>query len=991
MDPSTETIFLQAIELPKASRGDYLAKACAGDDRLRAAVEALLWADEHPGILTRSPVSPSLAAAVAESMDVGHGMEGPGSVIGPYTLLEALGEGGFGRVFLAEQDKPVRRRVALKILKAGMDTRQIIARFEAERQALAMMDHPAIARVYDAGATSAGRPYFAMELVKGIPLTDYADNRKLTLRQRLALFRDVCLAIQHAHSKGIIHRDIKPSNILVADGDDTPQPKVIDFGIAKATGGRLSDKSVYTQAAQWLGTPEYMAPEQAGGGPPGASVDTRSDIYSLGATLYELLAGVTPFDALRIRSASYDQIARMIREDDPPRPSARLSRLGDQTREIAAKRATDSNHLAGALKGDLDWIAMRCLDKDPARRYETAAALSADIQRYLDDKPIEARPPTAGYQVGKWVRRNRGAFAAACAVGVAIIVGVVGLTVGLVRAAEEARRAERSAEQANAAAADAAEARAIAEREADAALAAEREARAAEEAALAAAERERQAALRAQRALDVAEQQRERAEAVQRFIAEDLLGEEGEDEPLSPAFTVHQMVDRAERRLDQGASTNRPEFAAAMRHAIGLLFMRTGEYHKAARHLRISVELLDALPTTPDQEQLADAVDALGVALNYLDRLPEAVAAHQRALDIRLALRDSPDPPDDIAEGLQTSYANLGGAAADMGDLTRAESLLRQALAIAPEGGETANTMINLGMVLAHKGEVAEGERVLREGIEAARNATDRAALAASGMALLGELLVDNGRHAEAVEPLRESAEIRSQIFGPEHRFTISTRTVLGRALMPTDPDAAMAELRWAAAAARLNLAPEDVYRLNAEQRLAMTLYQQSDYAAAEVAMRELGPLMRLHFGPTHTGLGGYLFAFADTLTRLGGPERLAEADMLLRECLALRQRAYRPNDRNHWLIEETRETLAAVLLERARLAPAPEAAIALLEEAEPMLLTAIDAMDPPSRPEEREQRCLQRLVDLYELWNSLAPDQNIADRAAPFRARLAG
>ncbi|MCA9288933.1 MAG: tetratricopeptide repeat protein, partial [Phycisphaerales bacterium] len=428
---------------------------------------------------------------------------------------------------------------------------------------------------------------------------------------------------------------------------------------------------------------------------------------------------------------------------------------------------------------------------------------------------------------------------------------------------------------------------------------------------------------------------------------------------------------------------------AAIRHTIGLLFIRVGDYHKSERNLRLSVELLDSLPTPPDPGELADAVDALGVVLNYLDRLPEAIAAHQRALDLRMDLRDSPDPPENIAEALASSYANLGGAAADMGDFTRAETLFRQALAASPDGAETANMLINLGMVLAQKGELAEGERTLREGIEAARNAKDRAALAASGMALLGEMLVDSGRPDDAIAPLRESAELRSLIFGPEHRFTISTRTILGRALMAGDPEAAMAELRWAAAAARAHLEPEDVYRLNAEQRLAMTLYQQGDYAAAEESMRELGPLMRLHFGPTHGGLGGYLAALANTLTNLGGPERLAEAEMALRECLALRERIYQPGNRSRWLIEETREDLGAVLLDRARLDAEPVLAIARLEEGETLLRTALRDMDPPSQRDTREQRCLKRLVDLYDLWDALAPAQGIAERAAPFRARL--
>jgi WD40 repeat protein/serine/threonine protein kinase len=328
-----------------------------------------------------------------------------GALIGPYKLIEQIGEGGFGLVFVAEQQKPVKRRVALKIIKPGMDTHDVINRFEAERQALALMDHPNIARVFDAGATASGRPYFVMELVHGIPITDYCDKNRLTLRERLELFVSVCQAVQHAHQKGIIHRDIKPSNVLVTVHDRRPLVKVIDFGVAKALHQPLTDKTIYTRFAQMVGTPLYMSPEQAE--MTGLDIDTRSDIYSLGVLLYELLTGTTPFDRKRLSQAAYDELIRIIRDEEPPRPSTRLSRSTETLSAVAAQRKTEPARLSRMFRGDLDWITMKALEKDRTRRYETANGLARDIERYLNDEPVEAGPPGAGYRLRKFARKNR--------------------------------------------------------------------------------------------------------------------------------------------------------------------------------------------------------------------------------------------------------------------------------------------------------------------------------------------------------------------------------------------------------------------------------------------------------------------------------------------------------------------------------------------------------------------------------------------------------
>jgi non-specific serine/threonine protein kinase/serine/threonine-protein kinase len=369
-------------------------------------------------------------------------------VIGPYKLLEQIGEGGFGVVFIAEQMQPVRRKVALKVLKPGMDTRQVVARFEAERQALAIMDHPNIAKVFDGGATSSGRPYFVMEPVKGEAITDFCDQNQLTPRQRLELFVPVCQAVQHAHQKGIIHRDLKPSNILVSMHDATPVPKIIDFGVAKALGQELTDKTMFTGFAQMIGTPLYMSPEQAGQS--GLDIDTRSDIYSLGVLLYELLTGTTPFEKNCFRRAAFDEMLRIIRTEEPPKPSTRISTT-EELPSIAANRGLEPRKLSGLLRGELDWIVMKALEKDRNRRYESANGFALDIQRYLADETVQACPPSAGYRLRKLARRHWRPVLMAATVFLALLAGVIGTTWSLIRT-EQARQAEagqRSLAEAN--------------------------------------------------------------------------------------------------------------------------------------------------------------------------------------------------------------------------------------------------------------------------------------------------------------------------------------------------------------------------------------------------------------------------------------------------------------------------------------------------------------------------------------------------------------
>ncbi len=425
MKPHTQrevALFQAASQLTGGARATFLDGACHGDPSLRQRLESLLAAHEaSAGVLGDEPVREVLAPPL--DMPKGLADEAIGATLGRYKLREKIGEGGCGTVYVAEQTEPVRRKVAIKVIKLGMDTREVIARFEAERQALAMMDHPNIAKVFDAGTTELGCPYFVMELVRGIKITEYCDQANLNTKERLGLFIKVCQAIQHAHQKGIIHRDIKPSNILVTLHDGVPVPKVIDFGIAKATEGRLVDATVYTQLHQFIGTPAYMSPEQAEMS--GLDVDTRSDIYSLGVLLYQLLTSKTPFDGKELLSMGLDAMRKTIREKEPVRPSTRVATLlGEDLTTTAKRRAIDAPKLIHLLKGDLDWIVMKCLEKDRARRYETANGLAADLKRHLNNELVTARPPGSLYRLQKMVRRNRAASLAVAGILAALAIGV---------------------------------------------------------------------------------------------------------------------------------------------------------------------------------------------------------------------------------------------------------------------------------------------------------------------------------------------------------------------------------------------------------------------------------------------------------------------------------------------------------------------------------------------------------------------------------------
>jgi eukaryotic-like serine/threonine-protein kinase len=551
VDPArAKSLFLAASDLvDPAERAAYLDRECRGDVELRARVEALLRANDAAPLPPAPEATVDSAPGQPETEDYGDPTARVGSILaGKYKLIEEIGAGGMGSVFLAQQTQPVKRAVAVKVIKTGMDSKAVLARFEAERQALAMMDHPNIARVLDAGTTESGRPFFVMELVKGTPITRYCDEHKLTPRQRLELFVPVCQAIQHAHQKGIIHRDIKPSNVLVALYDDRPVPKVIDFGVAKAAGQSLTDQTLMTGFGALVGTPEYMSPEQASLN--NLDIDTRSDVYSLGVLLYELLTGTTTVDRKGLGQAALLEVLRVVREVEAPRPSAKLSTL-DTLASVAANRGTEPARLSRLMKGELDWLVLKALEKDRARRYETANGLARDIQRYLANEVVEAWPPSVGYRVSNFVRRHRGQVIAAGLVLLALVAGVIGTALGLVRA-NRAAEAERVAKD------DALEQKRLAEQ----AAAQERQAKWE-------AEAKRQ---EAERNLAFARKGNEILGSVFAGLDPTAIAESGR--PLQDV--LRQNLSKAVKELE-GSALGEPLEVAAMQNTLGLSLLGLGE------------------------------------------------------------------------------------------------------------------------------------------------------------------------------------------------------------------------------------------------------------------------------------------------------------------------------------------------------------------------------------------------------------------------------
>jgi len=758
-------LFLEALSVPPAERAAWLSRECGHDVALRQQIEPMLAAHDEPhSLLDRvappaaPPDGPQPDACVPAPESIP-----TGTTIGPYKLLQQIGEGGFGIVFMAEQVEPVRRRVALKVIKPGMDTRQVIARFEAERQALAVMDHPNIAKVLDAGTTDGGRPYFVMELVRGTPITHYCDENSRSIRERLALFASVCQAIQHAHTKGIIHRDIKPTNVLVTRQDGQPVVKVIDFGIAKALGQQLTDKTLFTEFAQMIGTPLYMSPEQAELS--GNDIDTRSDIYSLGVLLYELLTGSTPVSKEQLKQAAFDEIRRIIREDEPQKPSTRIS-TAEAAPSIAAQRHTEPARLARLVRGELDWIVMKALEKDRSRRYETASGLAADVQRYLNDEAVQACPPSSWYRFRKFVRRYKRAVLAASLILLALVAGVIGTTWGLIRAEQQRIVVERQRDE-------------LADRN---------------QALQAAHERERLLNERARQAI----------ETVASDQAIDQLTRQAELLPEQKDFLdkiIQYYAESAQEAADTEQERSRQALAYHRMGRMNQILGRSQDSENAYRRaVAIRRQLAADFPTQPEfRLDLALSHNALGTLLTPT-RMREAEAAYAEGLaTLKQLAADFPNRPE-FRQALAGFHNNLGNLFHETGRPKEAEDAHAEALAIrkqlfadSPNGPNIRRALAmshnNLGWLFQTTKRLPEAEAAFRDAVAlqkqhvAESNRPEFRLELAKYLFGLGNVLRDTARPKEAEAAHSEAVTIFKQLVvefpnRPEFRQEMAERGI---------------------------------------------------------------------------------------------------------------------------------------------------------------------------------------------------------------------
>jgi serine/threonine protein kinase/tetratricopeptide (TPR) repeat protein len=737
------TLFAAALDAgTPAEQAAYLDRVCGADADLRARLEALLRAHQEAGGF--------LAGSV--TVDAPPRREGAGTVIGAYKLLQQIGEGGMGTVFMAEQTQPVQRKVALKIIKPGMDSRQVIARFEAERQALALMEHPNIARVLEAGTTDSGRPYFVMELVKGVPITRYCDEHRLTPRERLELFLPVCQALQHAHQKGIIHRDLKPSNVLVAEYDDKAVPKVIDFGVAKATGPKLTEHTLFTELGAVVGTLEYMSPEQAKLN--ALDIDTRSDIYALGVLLYELLTGTTPFERKRLQQAAFDEVLRVIREEEPPKPSTRLS-TAETLPTVAANRGMEPKKLSGLVRGELDWIVMKALEKDRNRRYETANSFALDILRYLHDEPVLAGPPSAAYRLRKFARRHKGLLLTGAVVLLALLVGIVGTSLGWLEAQQQRDAADR--------------------------------ARGEEAAQRQAAETQRDRAMKAEAKALEQEQEARQAEkelrAVLSYFQDTVLAAarpKDQEGGLGADATIKAAVDAAEPRI-AAAFQEQPLVEAQIRSTLGTTYFYLGDAKRALRQFERSRALFEATLGAEHPETLT-SMDNVASAYRGVGRYDDAVRLYEKTLPLSRARRGPEDP------GTLTIMCNLAGTYLVTGRQREALALFEQTLklhqaTLGPEHLNTLTTMHNLALAYMQTGRLGEALPLLEQTLQ--RRQKKLGPAHPDTLPTLSSLAVAYqraGRLHEALPLLEQALRLYRERLGPEHVETLTSMVNLADA-----------------------------------------------------------------------------------------------------------------------------------------------------------------------------------------------------------------
>ncbi|MFO0842572.1 MAG: tetratricopeptide repeat protein [Gemmataceae bacterium] len=988
---AAKSIFGQALAIEAAAeRAAFLERACGGDAGLRVEVEGLLAALAGAGDFLARP-----AADLGPTVDP-EPRDNVGLQVGPYKLLQKLGEGGMGAVWVAEQHEPVKRRVALKLIKPGMDSAQVLRRFEAERQALALMAHTHIAKVFDAGKTELGRPYFVMELVHGVPITKYCDELNLPIRERLALFVPVCQAIQHAHQKGVLHRDIKPGNVLVCMQDGKPMAKVIDFGVAKALHQKLTDETMMTEFGAVVGTLEYMSPEQAEMSPLG--VDTRADVYSLGVLLYQLLTGTTPLDRKRLRSAAYGEMLRIIREVEPPKPSTRLTESKEMLASVAAQRRTDPARLAKEVRGDLDWIVMRCLEKDRTRRYETANGLARDVERHLADEPVEACPPSAGYRLGKFVRRNRAGLAVAGGILLLTYVGACGVYLAYRRA-----------------------------------VAAEVQAREQEGKAVAAARAEGEEKHKAQEA-------EADTRAFAEFLANHVLAAtrpEGVQDGVGVNVTMAEALAKAEPALGK-VFKGRPRAEALARHEIGVTWRNLGRHAEAIRHLERACALRREALGEDDPKTL-ESMNSLSVAYCVAGKLKDALALKIRVV-AAAKLQLTEDQPD-----LLVYMAGLGTLYGHVGDQGRAIAILEEVVArskkkLGEDDPQTLEMMTSLGVAYCAAGKLDKALPLVKEALSrstrtlgedhpqtltclhtlarvhnAARRFSEALPLYERSLEMrrrklgennpetltslkeLGAAYLDAGKVERALPLLRQALASRTKVLGPDHLDTLKSMNTLAVAYAASGEKEKALPLVEQALAKNRQVLPEAhpeiltslanlawLYRNTGKPDRAVPLYEEwltrkraqaaEDNLEVVAYTANLGlacleakkpekalPLLhqflaaqKKRLAATPAQFGALQASIASELLKAGQP---AEAEQLLRESLAAREKA----EPASWTTFNTRSMLGESLLGQRKYA-----------DAEPLLLQGYEGLKKaeakiPPQARGRLSEAVGRLVRLYD------------------------
>ena len=857
------------------------------------------------------------------------------SRVGPYKIIRTLGVGGMGEVYLAEQAEPVRRQVAIKLIKLGMDTKEVVARFDTEQQALALMNHPHIARVLEAGATENGRPYFVMEHVAGESITDFCDSHRLTTTRRLELFSHICDAVQHAHQKGVIHRDLKPSNILVMQPNGQPVPKIIDFGVAKATNQRLTERTVFTEQGRVIGTPEYMSPEQAQAN--SLDVDTRTDIYSLGLILYELLVGALPFDKEGFRNLAYEEIRRKIREEEAPKPSTRVSSLGGDSRELAHRRRTDPASLTRTLRGDLDWIVLKAIEKDRARRYASASELEADIRRHLADEPVLASPPSKTYRLRKFVRKHRTPVTVVAVVALVLVAGVVVSTTAMMRARDALAQKE--------------EQRKKAQTQEEAALAAKEEVQKERDAA----QEAREEALAAK---GEAETEAKKATAIKDFLADMLSsarpGRQGRD------IKVAEILDQVERKIE-GSFPDEPEVAATLHETVGYTYHALGFPESAMAHLdkalrirrrvlgendpetltvmrglsillqgqgnfakaevvgRQALEGLERVLGPEDPETLV-AMMLLARILKDLGEYPEAESLCRVALDLQQRILGS-DHPETIA-----SLSTLATLRERQGHLLEAIELERQAIraSLKTNGGEhpfTLTAMTNLGWMLEGAGEMTEAERIRRRVLQIQRQVLgEDHPETLNSMQHLASFLRKQGRLSESERLYRLTLEKAERLLGPDHPLVEVTTYHLGIVLYSQGRlDEAKPLLLQALQTLRRERGDDHRETITVMNGLACLLADEGSYEEAESVFGEILERGREVLGESHPLMLRARLNLASCMLDL---KRLDEAETLYREAATGYADLLGPS---HIDTLGSMDGLAAVLRSREKLAESEE------------------------------------------------------------------